>query len=673
MKKSHTFRRLWLQQSRRSLAPVLAFAIVACGAKSDSKKEPGLVPTKEEGAISRVITILETTDIHSNILNFDYYKNEVVENYGLVKIATLVNQQRKINPQAILVDNGDLLQGNLFGDYQSKKYKEGNLKSGPKIYELMGKMGYEVANLGNHDFNFGLQFLQNAIALKPSKLAIINSNVFAVGNTKKVNKSGNVFQPYTIVSRKFDNLEFKIGFFGVVPTQIMEWDKNNLAEKVIAKDMVETSQAVAKELRAKGVDLVVAVAHSGINPIDCAENATLCIAKIPEVDAVLSGHSHQEFPGTKYANYGPLVNELTGTLAGKPALMPGSWGSHLGVMKFEVKPNFTKLKPNGAPRWQILRSSSQLLSTKEVAPDAALTKAFAGDHQKAVEFASTPIANIDERMSTYFSRAIDTKALKLIATAQAWQVNKLAEEYPTSKLAEHLKTNVLLSAAAPFKTGFQGIKDYSLISQGAFPLRSVADLYVYPNTLAVVKLSVAELKTWLENSALNFNQIEENAKGENPLLSGTFKGYNFDAIYGNNFSYDVNISSKPGERIQNILLNGKSIPEGDSILLATNNYRTTGLNGFPAGRAIEMPNILENREAIVNYLRAQPGTVSISAKPSWRVTSSKVLVEKIKAKELTLFLEAPLDSAVEATATEQFQQLSKDESSGLIRYSFTPH
>lgn len=134
------------------------------------------------------LRILETTDLHSNMMDFDYYKDTPTEKFGLVRTATLIQQARGEVANSVLVDNGDIIQGSPLGDYMAAK----GLQPGEihPVYKALNTLDYAVGNLGNHEFNYGLTYLQQAIA--GARFPYINANVIDETSGKPL------FTPYLI-------------------------------------------------------------------------------------------------------------------------------------------------------------------------------------------------------------------------------------------------------------------------------------------------------------------------------------------------------------------------------------------------------------------------------------------------------------------------------------------
>ncbi|EIP3246367.1 metallophosphoesterase [Escherichia coli] len=240
------------------------------------------------------LRIMETTDLHSNMMDFDYYKDTATEKFGLVRTASLINDARNEVKNSVLVDNGDLIQGSPLADYMSAK----GLKAGDihPVYKALNTLDYTVGTLGNHEFNYGLDYLKNALA--GAKFPYVNANVIDA-RTKQP-----MFTPYLIkdtevVDKDGKKQTLKIGYIGVVPPQIMGWDKANLSGKVTVNDITETVRKYVPEMREKGADLVVVLAHSGLSADPykvMAENSVYYLSEIPGIDAIMFGHAHAVFP-----------------------------------------------------------------------------------------------------------------------------------------------------------------------------------------------------------------------------------------------------------------------------------------------------------------------------------------------------------------------------------------
>lgn len=302
------------------------------------------------------LRIMETTDLHSNMMDFDYYKDTATEKFGLVRTASLINDARNEVKNSVLVDNGDLIQGSPLADYMSAK----GLKAGDihPVYKALNTLDYTVGTLGNHEFNYGLDYLKNALA--GAKFPYVNANVIDA-KTKQP-----MFTPYLIkdtevVDKDGKKQTLKIGYIGVVPPQIMGWDKANLSGKVTVNDITETVRKYVPEMREKGADLVVVLAHSGLSADPykvMAENSVYYLSEIPGVDAIMFGHAHAVFPSKDFADI-EGADIAKGTLNGVPAVMPGMWGDHLGVVDLQLS--------NDSGKWQVTQAKAEARPIYDIA------------------------------------------------------------------------------------------------------------------------------------------------------------------------------------------------------------------------------------------------------------------------------------------------------------------
>ncbi|MGG4460531.1 bifunctional 2',3'-cyclic-nucleotide 2'-phosphodiesterase/3'-nucleotidase [Brevibacillus porteri] len=560
------------------------------------------------------LRLLETTDIHTNIVNYDYYQDKNTDEFGLAKTATLVKKAREEAKNSILIDNGDLLQGNPLGDYVAKIDP---LKAGDThpAYKAMNLMDYDVANIGNHEFNFGLEFLDTS--LKGAKFPYINSNVYVDDKDKNPDNDKNMYTPYEILERTFKDengkdVKLKVGVIGFVPPQIMQWDKANLEGKVIAKDIVETANKFVPEMKKKGADIIIAVPHSGIGPTEGGpqlENASYQLSKVDGIDAILFGHSHSVFPGPGFDKI-PGVDAEKGTINGKPAVMPGFWGNHLGVIDLTLK------QENG--KWKVAESATKVVPIYDKANKASLADAdktivdaVKEDHDKTVEWVRSAVGKTSSPIFSYFALVQDDPSIQIVTNAQKWFVEK------NVKGTEYEGIPVL-SAGAPFKAGGRnGVSYYSNIPAGTIAIKNVSDLYIYPNTLKAVLVDGATVKEWLERSAGQFNQIDLKKTDEQPLINESFPTYNFDVIDGVTYQIDVTqpskyavdgkVASKDANRIKNLSFNGKPVKPEDKFIVVTNNYRASGGGAFPGldGKNIVIDSPDENRQIVIDYILNQ--------------------------------------------------------------------
>ncbi len=572
------------------------------------------------------LRILETTDIHTNIVNYDYYKDQETNEFGLAKTATLINQARNEAENSLLFDNGDLLQGNPLGDYVAKINPLQKGETHP-VYKAMNLLDYDAGNIGNHEFNFGLDFLQTS--LSGANFPYINANVYVDDHDNDPTNDQNYFTPYDILDKTvMDEAgvehQLKVGVIGFVPPQVMQWDKANLEGNVIVKDIVETANKYVPEMKAKGADIIVAIPHSGFEkaaPQGNDENAVYYLSDVDGIDAILFGHAHKVFPGDSSFEGVNGVDNKKGTINGVPSVEAGYWGDHLGIIDLNLT------EENGV--WTVNDSQSEarpiydkVTKTPLVEADMDIVNAVKEDHEATIDYVRTAVGETTAPINSYFALVNDDPSIQIVTNAQKWYVenNIQGTEY------EGLP---VLSAGAPFKAGGRGGSSYYTdIPAGDLAIKNVADLYVYPNTLKAVLLNGDELKDWLEMSAGQFNQINSKDKKEQALINPDFPSYNYDVIDGVTYKIDVTKPAKydmsgnevnaDANRIKELKYNGKKVTKDMSFIVATNNYRASGGGHFPHldGSNIVIDSPDENRQILIDYI-LENQTINPTADQNW--------------------------------------------------------
>ncbi|WP_413493484.1 bifunctional 2',3'-cyclic-nucleotide 2'-phosphodiesterase/3'-nucleotidase [Morganella psychrotolerans] len=570
------------------------------------------------------LRVMETSDIHSNLIDFDYFKDKPTEQFGLVRTAGLIKAAKNEVINSVLVDNGDLIQGSPLADYMVNKGL--NKGEAHPAHKLMNTMGYTVGNFGNHEFNFGLDYLKKAIS--GADFPYVNANVIDAKTGK------NVFTPYIIVDTPVKDRDgkehiLKIGYIGFVPPQILIWDKTNLEGKVQVNDITETAKKLVPQMKAEGADIIVAIPHSGFSqePYKAmAENSVYYLSEVPGINAIMFGHSHGVFPGKEFADI-KGVNITDGTVNGIPAVMPGQWGDHLGVVDMVLN--------NDDGSWKVTQAKAQArpifdkINKKPlVARDDKLASVIDEQHNATREFVGKLIGKSPDNMYSYLALLQSDPTVQIVNNAQTDYTRRFIQGDPD------LADLPVLSAAAPFKVGGRknAPADFVEVEKGDMTFRNAADLYLYPNTLVVVKATGAEVTEWLECSAGMFNQIDPQSEAPQSLVNWDgFRTYNFDTISGINYQidltqpakYDVDCQSvnPQANRIKNVTYQGKPIDPKSVFLVATNNYRA--YSGKFAGTGddhIAFASPDENRSVLAAYIAAETkakGAVSAQAEQNW--------------------------------------------------------
>jgi 2',3'-cyclic-nucleotide 2'-phosphodiesterase/3'-nucleotidase len=549
------------------------------------------------------LRLLETSDLHTFDEDYDYFRDAQDETMGLTKVATLVRAARKGAKNSMLFDNGDTIQGNPLADFVAQPGHFPKDAIHPTI-RAMNTMNYDAGTLGNHEFNYGLPFL-NA-SLKGANFPLCSANLLHEDGT-------HYLPPTLILEREFvaedgTTHRLKIGVIGFLPPQIMEWDRAHLTGQVRTIDIVDAAQAHVPALRAQ-VDLLVALSHSGISTAPRRggeEEASYYLSSVPGIDVIFTGHSHRVFPGPDYAGL-EGVDATRGTLGGVPAVMPGFWGSELGQI------DLTLTKQDG--KWVVSdftcgtlpiaeREGLQVISL--ALNNAAVDAAVAPEHQATLAWIRQPIGRLAQPVNSYFALIGTDSSLALVNAAQIWYAKPL--------LPASVRGLPVLSAAAPFKEGHQNPNDYVDLAAGSIAIKDVADLYMYPNTVAAVRVNGARLRDWLEHSTQIFNRIDPGNPAPQALLNPHVPSYVFDVISGITYQIDVTQPARFGahghvtetaRRIVNLRYQGELVTDDQEFIVITNNFRADsgGVARNPADIVLRAPD--QVRDVIVRYILGQ--------------------------------------------------------------------
>ncbi|OWR28155.1 2',3'-cyclic-nucleotide 2'-phosphodiesterase [Saccharibacillus sp. O23] len=570
------------------------------------------------------VRVLETTDLHMHMTSYDYYGDRATEAYGFVRTAALIRQARAESRNVLLFDNGDLLQGNPMGDYAAGQAVGEGERIHP-AYEAMNLLGYDAATLGNHEFNYGLEYLDRALA--GAAFPYTNANLYRIGQDGTGRAS--YLPPYLLLEREIEDEEggihpFKIGVLGVVTPQIMSWDKANLEGKLIAEDMAESVRTFVPKLKEAGADLVILLAHCGYEDLPEApmtENAVLHLSRIPGIDAILFGHAHKVFPSAAFEGK-TGVDLGNGTINGIPAVEAGYAGDHLGVIDLELE-----LTEAG---WSVTDSRCEARPVYDSAKgmplarsDEAAERVLREAHEGTLAYIRTPVGETTEPLDSFFALALDSASVQIVNDAQRRYVRRELADTPYAELP-------VLAAGAPFKTGGRyGPSYYTNIPAGPLAVKHIADLYNYPNTLCALLLSGAELKEWLEWSAGLFRTIDPAGGDGQRLIDPDFPSFNFDIIDGVTYTIDIGRPARysascellrpDSERIGDLRYEGRPVQADEKFVVATNNYRAFSTPvANPDGRRVVLDSPDENRQILTDYIR-ESGVLSPKADKNWTI------------------------------------------------------
>ncbi|MDG3042675.1 bifunctional 2',3'-cyclic-nucleotide 2'-phosphodiesterase/3'-nucleotidase [Roseicyclus marinus] len=572
------------------------------------------------------LRILATSDLHAHLLPFNYFSDRPEQDVGLSNLAALIQRARAGCPNTLLFDNGDTLQGAPLADAAlSDLMPRGDTH--PMI-TLMNALGYDAATLGNHDFDFGLGALQQALA--GARYPVVLGNVDWMATDPGPVRPGLILDR-VVVDEDGAPHRLRVGVTGAVPPQVMRWARAHLQGRIDVGHILPAMSQQAAALREAGADIVVVLAHSGLgHDTDASEgeNVGRLLARIDGVDAVIAGHTHRTFPSAE---------EPPTPLGGTPMVQPGCWGSHLGQIDLDLA-----APPIGSGRpWRVRGSEAVVTAATDIRDEdrerlwdslqrmPGLQRDILRSHRATRRYSARALGRTAVPFETYFSLIAPCAATQVIADAQRAAAVPLIRDRPD------LAGLPLISAATPFKSGGRGGPlEYTDVPAGPLLLRHAADLYGYSNGLILLRASGALLRDWLERSASAFNRVVPGAGcAPQPLLDRAFASYNFDRLDG--LRYDIDLSQPartdaegtlchPGPgRIRNLRLSdGRPVEDTASFLVVTSTYRAAGGGHFPAAQACETIHESTDpvRDALVAHIMASPCDLDPVIEPSFRFT-----------------------------------------------------
>ncbi|MEK4747698.1 hypothetical protein HLK66_13030 [Niallia circulans] len=337
------------------------------------------------------LRILETTDIHSYLLDYNYEEKKKTIEYGYNRVASLILQAKKEQRNTMLFDVGDVIKGSPLAEYVASSPMFYSSDIHP-AYKSMNLMGYDAATVGNHEFNFGLDFLLNTLI--GADFPYTNANIYVDDHNGYEQDDIHFFQPFLLLDKilvndqgKTENI--KVGVIGLITPITGVWDKEHLEDKLIIKNMQKTAEEIVPQMKKAGADIIVALVHAGLYSDQYwpkQGNNVRDISKVKGIDVILYGHSHGIFPvkGEK----GPKgVNHEKGLINGKPTVQAGNWGNHLGIIDLTLK------KKKG--KWAIVDSKStakpiiRIIKNKKipiVSPMPQLEYILSRYHQDTLEY-----------------------------------------------------------------------------------------------------------------------------------------------------------------------------------------------------------------------------------------------------------------------------------------------
>jgi 2',3'-cyclic-nucleotide 2'-phosphodiesterase (5'-nucleotidase family) len=467
------------------------------------------------------IVVASTTDVHGRIRGWDYYADTAESARGLSRAATIVDSVRAADDgRVILVDAGDFLQGNPL------TYAAARVDTAPPhpVIAAMNAMHYDAVAIGNHEFNYGVPALRRALA--QATFVPLAANVTG-------GPSPAAWRPYTIVERA----GVRVGIVGATTPGSMVWDAANLrAAKVTVGSIVPAVAKAVAAARAAGAEAIVVVAHSGFvgavgyDPAAMhlgPENAIADVAReVPGIDLIVFGHTHREVADT-------VINGVLLT-------QPRNWAGSVSIAHLQME--------RTASAWRVVSKHASIVRAAGHAEEAAVVAASERGHVAARKYAGTVIGGTNVAWSADSARVADVPIMDFVA-----EVMRRA-------------SGADLASVAAFSTEVR-------LPVGPVTVAQLAQLYPYDNTLRALRVTGAQLKAYLEQSAKYF-QVTGSGDAVRVTSDPAIPGYNFEIVTG--AAYAIDLTRPVGDRITGLSARGKPVRDDDTFTLALSNYRAEG-------------------------------------------------------------------------------------------------
>ncbi len=513
-------------------SPVLVTGLVAGlvasvgAACTPADRAPGATARTLAPGDTITLAVMGTTDLHGWILPFDYGLDADEPRYGLAKVATVVDSIRSVHAHTLLVDAGDFLQGNALAEYFARV--DPGAPSYP-LLDVLSALSLDATALGNHEFNFGIPYLQRR--LEESGTPALGANIYRHGTQEPA------FDPYRLLNVG----GVQVGIVGLTTPGSAVWDGPLVAGQLEFGDGVEAARRFVKEVRDAGAEYVIVVAHTGMGPgssysVDGVGEENFgerMLETVPGIDLLVFGHSHRVTQGVRVQN--PAGDSVA-------VMQAGRWGSHVALAEVRL----TRAEDGALV---IIDETIQVLSVEDRMSSPRIEAMVAGTHAAVRAHVNEPLTTTPDLWDAAEGRLMDTPIVDLIHHVQ------------------RAVTGAQLSAASAFDTDAR-------FGPGAITRRDLTRIYPYENMLWVVEVTGAQLRAYLEHTSQYYAGIE----GGQPVIEPSWPGYNFDSLDG--IAYALDLRQPVGRRVQ--FLNDQETPVRDDqrFTLAVNSYRAAGGGDF---------------------------------------------------------------------------------------------
>ncbi len=618
------------------------------------------VDAAEQKAETVDIRIIGTTDLHGQLNSKDYELGVDYNNGGLARVKDLITRTRNELPKenTFTLDAGDVL-----FDYTTEYIFSENQFSIQPIYQAMAEIGYDAITLGNHDFDYGYEYILRQLDGSGMR------NITVVSNVTE-SKTGNYpFQETMLITRQMktasgNTTEVTIGIIGqTIPTLTAK--THSYAGILKTEDMVENAKAKAAKLKEMGADIIIALSHTGIGPENPElnfKNVAYALTKIPEIDVVVCGHEHNLFPTTDMTSPYfklPNVDKKTYLMNGKNVIMAGDRGKAIGVVDLSLK-----VSSDGV---EIVNRKSELrmVTADNTKEDTKLAGLYGSWENKLLEYSTDVIGELDKNtvIQNWYGLLGDNDAIQLL--------NDSKIEYAlnfTSNAGTAYKNYPIVAASTYASYGVKSVYDFINI-RDQITESDLSAIQPYNNYLYIYTITGEQLKEWLEWSASAYETLSLGKTWTDPVMSSLMKNQglrslikeewlndwsNFYVFDGIDYVIDPTLEARydfsgnrvtTNRRIKSLKLNGVDVKDDMVFLLATNKITIP----TEANRGIEKQAVLNgfirSQSVLSKYLYREHhnGRILPHVDNNWRLSlpSDYRFIVKVPAYAGDLFKTSP--------------------------------
>ena len=583
------------------------------------------------------LRILGTTDLHGQLNSKDYEQGTDYNNGGLARLADLIQRTKSEvpNESVITLDAGDSVY-----DYTTEYIFSENQSEIQPIFRGMQKIGYDAITLGNHDFDYGYEYILQQLNSTGLRNITVVSNV-TDSKTGEYPFLENMVITRTLTTSAGNTVEVQIGILGLtIPT--LSPKTHSYVGILKAEDMVENAEKEAQKLKDMGADVIIALAHTGIGPENPElnyKNVAYALTKIDNIDVVICGHEHNLFPTTDYTSsyYSlPKVDKKTYLMNGKNVIMAGSRGSHLGVVDltltvygdgvFRISDRKSELRPVTAETTEI-KEIADLYGTWE---------------EQLLTYSTDVIAKLDESevIQNFYGMIGDSAAIQLLNDSKIDYAQRFVQTTGTE-----YKDYPIIAASNYMSYGAAAAEDFVNIHD-SITESDLTSIQSYNNYLYIYTIKGKQLREWLEWSASAYETMSLSSKWSDGVMNNLMKEtglksllredwlndwssfYIFDGI-----DYTINLMKEPrydlsgnkissSSRISSVTYNGNPVTDDMKFLIVSNKLTVPSAANRGVEKQVASKGYIRTQSVLSKYIKeiADNGSIIPQLDYNWSVS-----------------------------------------------------